>query len=186
MVKLTRTYRRLVRDTTINDLTLLSTDYLNHFNELTMMVEMAADMPEMLEEALAWRFKSYQAHFADSVFQHKDLAVWAYENAPDAYRGPLDRCTAVLKGRVEAALPQLEALHAAGDDAAMTQAARTLARDLARVSDAMSAIINGAVEPEAADALAAAAEADQSDTRAASPARGERVLGQSDIDKLFD
>lgn len=185
MVKLTRTYRRLVRDTTINDLTLLSTDYLNHFNELTMMVEMAADMPEMLEDALAWRFKSYQAHFADSVFQHKDLAVWAYEQAPDAYRGPLDRCTAVLKARIEAALPQLQALHEAGDDAAMGAGARALARDLARISDAMSAIINGAVEPEEAAALAAAAEADQPEAAAPSSPR-ERVLGQSDIDKLFD
>ncbi len=185
-MKLTRTYRRLVRDTTINDTSLLSTDYLNHFNELVMMVEMAADMPEMLEEAAGWRFKSYQQHFADSVFQHKDLAVWAYEHAPDAWRQPMDRCTAALRGRVEDGLPRLLALHEAGDAAGASAEARAFAQEIGRRLDSLSAIINAAVTPEEAETLAEEAESDALVDHAPAGREGGAVLGQSDIDKLFE
>lgn len=185
-MKLTKTYRRLVRDTTINDTSLLSTDYLNHFNELAMMLEMAGDMPEMLEEAGAWRFKSYQQHFADSVFRHKDLAVWAYEHAPDIWREPFERCTAALRERIEANLPRLENLQAAGETAALAVEAPALSRDLARHIEAMSAIINAAVSAEEARALADGAEHAADESRGPGRGEGTTTLGQSDIDKLFD
>lgn len=183
-MKLTKTYRRLVRDTTINDTSLLSTDYLNHFNELTMMLEMAGDMPEMLDDVADWRFKTYQQHFADSVFQHKDLAVWAYEHAPDVWRGPFERCTNALHRRIEEGLPRLEALKAEGADEALAVEAPALARELARCLDAMSAIINAAVTPEEAATLAAQAE-DEAPAETG-PRAGTTTLGQSDIDKLFE
>jgi hypothetical protein len=44
-------YQEKVRDTNINEQTLLATDYLNHFNEIVMLLEMVPDMPEMLEDA---------------------------------------------------------------------------------------------------------------------------------------
>ena len=62
----TRTFRKLVSGTNINEQTLLATDYLNHFNEVVMLIEMIADMPECLEDAQAWAPKSYQDHFRDS------------------------------------------------------------------------------------------------------------------------
>ena len=34
--------------TTINSQTLLATDYLNHFNEVVMLLEMIPDMPDMM------------------------------------------------------------------------------------------------------------------------------------------
>ena len=185
-MKLTRTYRRLVRDTTINGTTLLSTDYLNHFNELVMMVEMAADMPEMLEEAAQWHFKSYQAHFADSVFQHKDLAVWAYEHAPDAWRGPMDRCTTALRARVEQELPKLQALKESGDGEAYTLAAHAFAREIGHRLDGLSAIINGAVDEAEAARLADIADSESLESTPDADHQGDGVLGQSAIDKLFD
>ncbi|MCR9221039.1 MAG: hypothetical protein NXI21_12515 [Alphaproteobacteria bacterium] len=188
-MKLTKTYRRLVRGTTINDLTLLSTDYLNHFNELVMLVEMAADMPEMLEDAADWRFKTYQQHFADSVFTHKDLAVWAYEHAPEAWRAPLDRCTAALRQRIEETLPHLQALQQSGDAAAFAAEARRFAREVTGRLEAMSALINGAVDAEEAAALGAAAEvawSEEPTEETREPSAEARLMGQSDIDRLFD
>jgi muramoyltetrapeptide carboxypeptidase LdcA involved in peptidoglycan recycling len=39
--------------TNINSVTLLATDYLNHFNEVIILIEMVADMPDMIEDVLA-------------------------------------------------------------------------------------------------------------------------------------
>ncbi len=68
----TRTFRKLVSGSNINEQTLLATDYLNHFNEVVMLIEMIADMPECLEDAKAWAPKSYQDHFRDSNFSDRD------------------------------------------------------------------------------------------------------------------
>ena len=39
-----------VRDSNIDETTLLATDYLNHFNEIVMLLEMVPEMPEMLDD----------------------------------------------------------------------------------------------------------------------------------------
>jgi len=73
-------------DANINPESFLATDYLNHFNEIVMLMEMLPDMPDMLEEALEWQPKGYQGHFRDSSFQAKDLAIEAYDMAPKSIR----------------------------------------------------------------------------------------------------
>jgi hypothetical protein len=42
----------------INPRTGLATDYLNHFNEAIMLLEMIPDMPECVEEFLGWQPRS--------------------------------------------------------------------------------------------------------------------------------
>ena len=44
-------FQRRVKDANINDQTLLATDYLNHFNEIVMILDMLPDMPELIDEA---------------------------------------------------------------------------------------------------------------------------------------
>jgi len=39
----------------------LATDYLNHFNEAIMLLEMIPDMPECAEDFLQWRPLSYRS-----------------------------------------------------------------------------------------------------------------------------
>ena len=56
-------YQERVRGTNISEQTLLATDYLNHFNEIVMLLEMLADIPECFEDAKAWAPKSYPDHF---------------------------------------------------------------------------------------------------------------------------
>lgn len=184
-MKLTGTYRKLVRGTTINDETLLSTDYLNHYNELVMMLEMVPDMPDMLAEAMDWQPKTYQEHFRDSAFQHRDLAVWAYENAPDAYRRPMDDCIARLDADIESGLPRLQSLAAEGEEvppeAVRVETEALTARLRSRI-DTMSALINGAMD----EAGYQAAMAEESAAKGLHPRHDERVMDQSDIDALFD
>ena len=74
----------------INPVTGLATDYLNHFNEAIMMLELAAQMPECIDDFCAWRPLSYCEHFAASSFKERDLAIAAYGNADPALRLRLD------------------------------------------------------------------------------------------------
>ena len=74
----------------INPQTGLATDYLNHFNEAIMLLEMLPCAPECKEDFLAWQPMSYAQHFAASNFKFRDLAIAAYEAADPAYRGQLD------------------------------------------------------------------------------------------------
>src|ERR1700754_1882371 len=65
----------------INPRTGLATDYLNHFNEPIMLLEMIPDMPECAEDFLAWCPLSYCEHFMASTSMARDRAISAYESA---------------------------------------------------------------------------------------------------------
>jgi hypothetical protein len=162
----TRTYRRLVEETTINGTTLLSTDYLNHFNEIVMMLELAVEMPDILAEMDAWQPKTYARHFLDSGFSHKELAVAAYDHAPTEYRGPFDRSIAEIERMVAEAAPRARARLASADREAAGHEVLAMTGDIRRMIERASAIINGA-RVEDLDA------------------GRDRVMEQSDIDALF-
>src|SRR5437763_6066040 len=68
-----------LRAANINPRTGLATDYLNHFNEAIMLLEMVPDMPECAEDFLTWSPLSYAEHFWASNFKARDLAIEAYE-----------------------------------------------------------------------------------------------------------
>jgi hypothetical protein len=76
--------------TNINPVTGLATDYLNHFNEAIMLLELLPSAPECKEDFLAWHAMSYVEHFAASNFKHRDLAIAAYEVADPRFRRQLD------------------------------------------------------------------------------------------------
>ena len=75
-----------VAGTNISTSTLLATDYLNHYNEVVMIVEMIPDMPEMLEDIADWRPISYAEHFRQSGLSHSELAIAAYAHVPAEFK----------------------------------------------------------------------------------------------------
>jgi len=77
----------------INPRTGLATDYLNHFNEAIMLLEMIPDMLECCEDFLAWCPLSYCEHFMASNFKAKDLAISAYESADPDIRAEFEQIT---------------------------------------------------------------------------------------------
>lgn len=87
----------------INPATGLATDYLNHFNEVVMLMEMLPDMPDCAEDVLDWQPLDYCSHFRQSVFKDKDLAVLAYRAAPNAVRAHLETLILQINGEVERA-----------------------------------------------------------------------------------
>src|SRR5260221_10374104 len=104
-----------VRGTNISEPTLLATDYLNHFNEIIMLVEMVPDMPELLEEAQAWRPKSYVEHFRDSTCPFRELAIELYPHVPTAFRDPFELTIGQLDAVIERTLRHAEKALRAGD-----------------------------------------------------------------------
>ncbi len=74
----------------INPHTGLATDYLNHFNEAVMLLEMIPDMPDCAQDFLDWRPLSYAEHFTASNFKARDLAISAYEDADTTVRAEFD------------------------------------------------------------------------------------------------
>ena len=80
----------------INPRTGLATDYLNHFNEAIMLLEMVPDMPECAEDFLTWSPLTYAEHFWASNFKARDLAIEAYESAEPKVRADFDNLTASM------------------------------------------------------------------------------------------
>jgi hypothetical protein len=72
-----------LRAANINPATGLATDYLNHYNEVAMMISALGSAPEMAGTVLDWRPLGYAAHFRLTGFRERELAVAAYETAPD-------------------------------------------------------------------------------------------------------
>src|SRR6201997_4826200 len=86
----------VLRAANINPRTGLATDYLNHFNEAIMLLEMIPDMPECAEDFLGWRPLSYRDHFTASHFKARDLAIEAYDSADAGIRTAFDNITGTM------------------------------------------------------------------------------------------
>ena len=86
----------------INPATGLATDYLNHFNEAIMLLEMLSSCPDCRDDFLAWRPMSYREHFAASRFKGRDLAIAAYDAADPNLRGCLDTLAGTMTAVLEA------------------------------------------------------------------------------------
>lgn len=93
---------RLV-EANINSRTFLATDYLNHFNEVIMLVELIPSMPEVAEDVLAWEPKSYAEHFAGSKFRERDLAIAAWHAARPGVRTALEAVVVELEATIQEA-----------------------------------------------------------------------------------
>jgi len=85
-----------LRAANINPRTGLATDYLNHFNEAVMLLEMIPDMPECAEDFLGWQPLSYAEHFTASNFKARDLAIEAYNAADVRIRSQFDGITSAM------------------------------------------------------------------------------------------
>ena len=152
-----------LQGTNINPVTLLATDYLNHFNEVIMLVEMVADMPDMIEEVLAWEPKSYQQHFADSGFRDKDLAIEAYEAAPGNIKAQFDALVACLDINIFKIQKRLRDVDPATTDDAFGEEIRVAVNRFHRLVEMISSVINGGTVKTAPEEAAAPSAQDEID-----------------------
>jgi len=132
--------------TNINPQTLLATDYLNHFNEIVMMLGMIPDIPDCLEDAQAWEPKSYQDHFRDSQFRDKDLAIEAYDNVPAKYKVPFDTAISHVNSLVASSITQIAQVIEGGNEDELRFVCGQASQDIQKLMDLASSIIHGSTK----------------------------------------
>lgn len=159
----------------INVTTFLATDYLNHLNEAVMMIELVPSAPDILEEALSWRPKSYQEHFLGSDLTAAELACRAYEVAPERFRLHFDLTVKAIQRRISKTLATLEPLVEAGDHSQIGLVVLSSCKTIQDLIGIASAIVNGSERIVDCASTAQPAVADQDDT----------TLSQAEIDALF-
>ena len=170
--------RERAMGTNVNEQTLLATDYLNHFNEVVMTLEMLADMPELLEEAKEWKPKSYKDHFRDSTIADRELAVEAYDHVPPKFKEPFEKNIGKINQLMTTSIERLDNDIQNGDMDLVRANAKALSQVIQRLMDMCSANIHGS-----------ATTMDQSEIDnliGAAPQPETASDAQSDIDALFD
>jgi phosphoribosylformylglycinamidine (FGAM) synthase-like enzyme len=134
-----------LRAANINPRTGLATDYLNHFNEAIMLLEMIPDMPECAEEFLAWHPLSYREHFMASHFKTRELAIEAYESADIAIRTEFDNITTTMTSILSAVSSAMREVHQDKTRAILAEQATGWVKPLVALA---GGIINGGAEAD--------------------------------------
>lgn len=129
---------------TINRVTGLSTDFLNQYNEVVMLIDMLPDMPDMVEEIVDWRPHSYVDHFANSKLLIGPKAVACYADADPDVRDRFDAAANALDEFLLGAIPILADLVEKDEIEALREVARETAEFAKRTEGYIGAIINGA------------------------------------------
>ncbi len=135
--------RERAHNTNVNEQTLLATDYLNHFNEVVMTLEMLPDMPELMEEARAWQPKAYKDHFRDSTIADKELAVEAYDHVPPKFKEPFEKNIEQVNHLILTSIERLDNDISGGDMDLLRANATALSQIIQRLMDMASANIHG-------------------------------------------
>jgi hypothetical protein len=129
----------------INPRTGLATDYLNHFNEAIMLLEMIPDMPECAEDFLGWQPLSYREHFRASHFKARDLAIEAYDSAEASVRVEFDNITAAMTSILTAVGAAMREARQDKTRATLAEQATGWVKPLASLA---GGIINGGAEAD--------------------------------------
>src|ERR1700704_3152687 len=135
----------VLRAANINPRTGLATDYLNHFNEAIMLLEMVPDMPECAEDFLTWSPLSYAEHFWASNFKARDLAIEAYEAAEPRIRTEFDNITATMTSILTAVGTAMREARQDKTRATLAEQATGWVKPLVALA---GGIINGATEAD--------------------------------------
>lgn len=77
----------------IHDAPKLSTDYLNRYAEVAMMLSLAIDDPSILDALADWKPLTYREHFRISGLREACCHIAAYEALPRAMREEFDDLT---------------------------------------------------------------------------------------------
>lgn len=142
-----------VRDTTICETTLLATDYLNHVNEIIMLIEMIPDMPEMLDEAKAWQPKSYVEHFNDSAYPFRELAIALYPHVPPRFKTPFETTIGQLDDVIARALRLADDALAKNNPRMLRDRIGVVLEPMRRLVDVAGGIIHGSEKTMSQDEI---------------------------------
>lgn len=163
-------FQEKARGTNINEKTLLATDYLNHFNEVVMTIDMLPDMPDCLDMVCEWEPKPYKEHFHDSTIADKDLAVEAYDHVKPLDKKAFEDTISLIDSAIFQAIADAEEAIATGDMEYVRFKIGESALVIHGLQDKLSAIIHGTADLNKTE--------DKVEDKV--------VMDQNSIDALFD
>ena len=168
----------------INPDSFLATDYLNHFNEIVMLMEMALDMPDLMEEAAGWRPATYVEHFQDSGFVARDLVIKAWGMAPPGVRSRFEDAVLQLDSLILSVLDVL--INAGTADGAFDSQTRTIVNSAqAEMQDHLSEL-NAIIHSGSEGARLNPGDFSEMPDPEESDAGSSDAQSQDEIDQLFD
>ena len=132
----------LLRDANINPSTLLATDYLNHFNEVLMLIEMLSAMPECAEDIVAWRPMGYSEYFEQSTFKEKKLAISLYESVEPDVRERLETLVHDIDAKIMTLIERIVDLNGDLSSDFLDSVAFMASTEVRPLIDRVSALVN--------------------------------------------
>lgn len=154
--------------TNVNPTTLLTTDYLNHFNEIIMLLEILPSAPSQFASEVAdWEHESYEEHFEHSGFRDKELAIAGYRHAPEEVRRAFDSSVADMEQEMVMLLQQVQKKIDGGDTEGLTQLCMEATPRLQDLIQITAGIVNGSESGESGSVDGKDAAAKQQDTQSA-------------------
>lgn len=140
--------RAHTKGTNVNSRTFLATDYLNHFNEAIMLLEILPTAPaELAADLAAWRYESYEEHFELSGFRDKGLAIAGYRYSPPGIRKAFDDVAEDISTQLSGLLKKVQAGVEQNDMDVVNMLCMEAVPELQAKVEMASAIINGEVGP---------------------------------------
>jgi len=171
---MTEHLRAHTEGTNVNPTTLLTTDYLNHFNEIIMLLELVPSAPSQFAAEISdWQHESYEEHFTHSGFRDKELAIVGYRNAPEDVRRAFDSSVADLEQEMVLLLQQVQTKIGDGDTEGLTKLCNEGIPRLQDLIQITTGIVNGAVSGGSEELDGDGAKEEQADA-------------QSAVDAIFD
>jgi hypothetical protein len=127
----------------VSEKTLLATDYLNHINEVIMLLEIVPDAPECLDDCKAWAPVSYEDHFRNSGIADRELAIEAYPYSPPQFKQPFDQLVREMNRLVGISIERLDVVLALGNEEQIRYVATRASQNLQDLIGQASAVIHG-------------------------------------------
>jgi hypothetical protein len=94
----------------VNPASGIANDYLNHFNEILLLIEnLPTLLPEMLDELLCWRPITYREYFAKSLLPGSSRALQIYDGLDDTFRRDFE---SIIDGINAMALASIDVIRA--------------------------------------------------------------------------
>ena len=101
----------------VNPASGLANDYLNLFNEIVMLVEQLPDVPDLIEDIMAWRPKSYLDYFQSSILPGRESALDSYNNLDRRFRRTFEAVVEELDRRATGSVAVVRRKFKSQDDA---------------------------------------------------------------------
>ena len=102
-----------------------------------------AESPELQDMLNDWKPKSYIAHFAESGFSDRELAIEAYALAPPLCRDQFDHTIRQLDSLITSVQEELNTLASDADPDRISTALKASVQEIRRLVDIASAVTNG-------------------------------------------